>query len=929
MKILDSSNLCLFLIALVLGTGCGSLQNANRMAAPGAGTVTGGVAGNSTESMPAPPLLETEAQLRAQQVGNVIYTLWFGLEGTKPDFEGRASIQFEVDPKAKIDGQDLFVDFSEGSLSSIQLNGNVLQDLGTKERYDGNRIYFKMNELYAGTNRIQISFRHPYSHNGHGLHRFVDPADKKVYLYSDLEPYFAHTIFPCFDQPDLKAKFEVTVDAPTAWQVITNTREAPFANPSPDLSTIANTNGNAVKNEIKTGHKTWVFAQTLPLSTYIFALIAGDYTSWSADADGIPLRLFARQSLKKYVDAKEWFDISRKGLAFYAKQFGRAYPFPKYDQILVPEFDEGAMENAGAVTHSERMVFRTKVTRLTRERRADTILHEMAHMWFGDLVTLKWWNGLWLNESFATFMSSWAMSVTLPIPGMNENSAWESFSAEKEWAYWQDQLVTTHPIELPVENTDQAFSNFDGITYGKGASVIKQLRYYLGEEKFRNGIQLYFQKYAFGNTRLEDFMGALSEASGVDLKEWQKNWLMTAGVNSVKTEWTCKAGKISKLTLWQAPAEMNSVLRAHRTALGFYFLNPQSKKIEIKNTIPVTYEAKRTAVKDAVGLACPDFIYPNAHDDDYVKVELDPKSLEEVSAHLSQIDDTLTKLMLWYSLSEMMTDGKLSARDYAEVLLKQLPTENNIEVEHRVLKSLGQVLYYMTPHVREQYYRKFEVLTENGLHAAKAGSDSQLEWFTAFVDFSHNPPRLQALREILNGKLRIPKLKIDQEVRWNLVAKLARSKGTPDAEALIQKESKADPTDMGKKSALGAEVGRPDPNLKSQWVDKIFAAAATGTTADLSGADLRTVMSNFYVLGQDAPEEAVLPRYFQFLPEAMKSKDETYAENYTRRFFPDLCTRRVIDLTNEALKQNLPASAQKYLRVNKQETERCVRARSL
>jgi aminopeptidase N len=921
MKFLTSSNVFLILFALIFGASCGSIKN--RPASTATGTVS--------DNLPATPLFESEAILRAQQVGNVMYTLWFGLEEAEPNFEGRVSIQFEVDAKAKTEGQDLFVDFSEGSLSSIQLNGNALQNLTSKERYDGNRIYFKMNELYAGTNRIEISFRHPYSHNGHGLHRFVDPLDKNVYLYSDLEPYFAHTIFPCFDQPDLKAKFDVTVNAPSAWQVITNTRESPIADQTPNLTTITSGNANALqKNEVKkSGRKTWVFAQTLPLSTYIFALIAGNYTSWSADADGTPLRLFARQSLKKYVDANEWFDISRKGLAFYAKQFGRPYPFPKYDQILVPEFDEGAMENAGAVTHSERMVYRTKVTRLTRERRADTILHEMAHMWFGDLVTMKWWNGLWLNESFATFMSSWAMSVTLPIHGMDKNSAWESFSGEKEWAYWQDQLVTTHPIELPVQNTDEAFSNFDGITYGKGASVIKQLRYYLGEEKFRDGIQLYFKKYAFGNTRLEDFMGALSEASGIDLKEWQKTWLMTAGVNSVKTEWSCKARKIAKLTLWQAPAEMNSVLRAHRTALGFYFLNSHSKKIEMKSSLPVTYAKKRTEVKDAVGLACPDFIYPNAHDDDYVKVELDPKSLEEVSAHLSQIDDTLTKLMLWYSLSEMMTDGKLSARDYAEVLLKQLPTETNIEVEHRVLKSLGQVLYYMTPHVREQYYRKFEVLTENGLRAAKAGSDSQLEWFTAFVDFSHNPPRLQALREILNGKLRIPKLKIDQEVRWSLVEKLARSKGTPDAEALIQKELKADPTDMGKKSALAAEAGRPDPNLKSQWVDKIFAAAPTGTTADLNGADLRTIMSNFYVLGQDAQEAATLPRYFKFLPEAMKSKDETYAENYTRRFFPDLCTRRVIELTNEALARNLLPSAQKYLRVNKQETERCVRARSL
>jgi aminopeptidase N len=281
------------------------------------------------------------------------------------------------------------------------------------------------------------------------------------------------------------------------------------------------------------GRKSWQFPPSPVFSTYVFALHAGPYAFWKANANGIPIRLFARKSLAKYVDHQEWLKITQQGLMFYGTQFGYPYPFAKYDQIIVPDFNEGAMENVGAVTFSERYIFRTKVTQDKHMRRADTILHEMAHMWFGDLVTMRWWNGLWLNESFATFMSSWAIDQATQFTGI-----WQTFFTDiKTWAYREDQLVTTHPIELPVPDTDHAEANFDGITYGKGASTLKQLSFYLSEDDFREGLQRYFQKYAFKNTTLTDFIQMLSEASSQDLSKWQHSWLQTTGVNTIQTAW--------------------------------------------------------------------------------------------------------------------------------------------------------------------------------------------------------------------------------------------------------------------------------------------------------------------------------------------------------------------------------------------------------
>lgn len=863
----------------------------------------------SAKKLVATPLTETEASERSEAISQVSYALTFHLDDQRESFSGTTQIRFNLNGSVRSRARDLFIDFYDGEIDSMQLNGASLSDPKKTSRYDGNRIYLKIAELSTGPNALEINFHHTYSGNGHGLHHFKDPVDQAVYLYSDLEPYFAHHIFPCFDQPDLKATFQLTVDAPSAWQVVSNTRESKIT-------------------PLRQNKKEWIFPPTPKMSTYVVALVAGEYKGVTAQANGIPMRLFSRKSLARYLDSNEWFNVTRKGLKFYGSQFAKPYPFLKYDQILVPEFNEGAMENIGAVTFSERMLYRTKETRLTHERRANVILHEMAHMWFGDLVTMKWWNGLWLNESFATFMAAWAMSETHPIAGTGKNNSWESFVDEKAWAYYQDQLVTTHPIELPVPDTDHAFSNFDGITYGKGAAVIQQLHYSLGDSNFKKGIQNYFKKYAYQNTRLEDFIGSLAEASSIDLSNWKSAWLMTSGVNTLKTDWECTDGKISKLNLLQLPAENSSVLRPHRTVMGFY-RNHSPEGIVVSSRLPVRYDSSLTSIDEVIGQACPDFLFPNASDEDYVKVELDSKTLSEISNHLTEIKDLRLKKMLWHSLGEMVTDGKLSAKQFSDLVLMQLPTEKNSEILQTALQVLGKnIPEYMNQVLRAEYYEKFEALTLAGMNRSRAGSDVQLLWFQFFVEFAHSHSGTQRLRAILEGKIKIPKLKIDQDVRWTLVQALAR-RGAPDAEVLINRESKADLTEIGKKSALAAQVGRPEPTLKAKWADVIFAAAASGSYQAWNSSDIQTLMSDFNVLGQESLTETQFERYFQFLPEAVKSPDENYVQAYTSSFFPSLCSERVLEFTTEALKLKLPITAEKNQKVMKQETERCIRARKL
>ncbi len=854
------------------------------------------------------PLTREMAAARARQASGVSYALWFGLDPDHEAYQGRVTIRFDLEPGAE---GDLFVDFEDGAIHALSINGVVVRASEIAKRYDGHRLRLATGELdRGGANRIEIAFAHAYSTTGNGLHRFEDPVDGRVYTYTNFEPYNANRMFPCFDQPDLKASYELTVEAPSEWTVISNTPEREVTSEG--------------------GRSTWRFPPSPLFSTYIFALHAGPYASWQGDAGGIPMRLFARQSLAPYVEHAEWLEVTRQGLAFFGAYFGHPYPYAKYDQIIVPEFNSGAMENVAAVTFSERYVNRSKITEDEKRDRADTILHEMAHMWFGDLVTMRWWNGLWLNESFATWASARAVEGATRFDG-----SWQAFFGTKRWAYWEDQLVTTHPIEVPVPDTDQAFANFDGITYGKGASVLKQLAFFLGEDAFREGLRLYFQRFALGNTELADFMGTLGEASGQDLAGWQALWLETPGLNGVEAAFACAPDEgsgrrvISRMSLVQSPSEWSGVLRPHRTRIGLY--SARSGK-RIGDPIPATYSKAETSVEAAVGKPCPDFVYPNDGDYDFVKVTLDPTSLEGVRGSITRLEDPMLRQQVWHSLWEMVVDGKLAAREYAEAALAQIAAEEDTLVLAEVLGNLASaqlgrpsILKYLPDSERDANRERMEDAFLRGLEGAPAGSDLQLRWYFALLQVARAPGTLELLAGLLDGSREIEGLRIDQDRRWEILQALARA-DAPGVPERIAAELAKDPTDMGEKAAIAAEASLPSPEIKAAWRARIEAADGPERRAD---ADLREAMGSYHLLGQEELSRLAVDWYFATLPSFAATRAEDLVEDFSGSMFPALCDEQVVARVDELLASGtkLPAAATKNLRVARQEEERCIRAR--
>jgi aminopeptidase N len=633
------------------------------------------------------------------------------------------------------------------------------------------------------------------------------------------------------------------------------------------------------------------------------------------------------------VDPKEWLDITRKGLAYFNGEFGYPYPYAKYDQVIVPDFNAGAMENAAAVTFSERMVHRTKPTTDERRDVAGTILHEMSHMWFGDLVTMHWWNGLWLNESFATYMSSKAMAEATDFKG-----AWEYFHGNKSWAQLEDQMITTHPIEVPIPDTDSATTSFDGITYGKGAAAIQQLSYYLSPEDFREGLQRYFQRFALHNTTIHDFMKMLAEASGKDLSKWQKTWLQTAGLNGLRADWACDKGKISKLSLLQAPPalpEGSKELRPHRTQVSFYDIKAGKPKIRAKETIAVTYAAADTPVPQAVGKACPAFVFPNEDDYDYAKLELDPVSLKVAREQISHFEDPLLRRMLWDTLWQMTRDTKIRAQDYIDTLLKEAGGEKDSLILTENLRRLGgtrgmrgSALKYLGSAQRDEVQPKLDAWLIQHLKSAPT-ADLRRVWFDAFVGTAAGQPALDFARGLLTGKHKVEGMPIQQEERWKLITMLAVN-GATDAQTLITAEVKKDPSDMGQKAQVAAEASITDPESKKKWLAQLMTALHADTQDAMPVAKLREAAGSYYSLRHEDQIAATADAYFEALPLLDKIADSPYASTFAWSLYPTTCDPKIVERTTAMLASHpdLPAVAIKALKVSRQEEERCIAARA-
>lgn len=779
--------------------------------------------------MPGENLTRTEAQERRAIVETQSYDITLDLTKGADVFGSKTVVRFTA-----TEGASTFIDLIAEDIHAITLNGVSIDPASA---YADSRIAL---DGLGAQNELIVDADGRYTNTGEGLHRFVDPVDGEVYLYSQFEVPDSRRVFAVFEQPDLKAEFTFTVTAPAAWKVISN---SPTPEPTPAGDGVA----------------TWSFEPTPRISSYITALIAGPYEETSSELTSsgrvIPLGVYGRKSLWQHLDADYIFDKTREGFAYYEEKFGVPYPFAKYDQLFVPEFNAGAMENAGAVTFTETYVFRSKVTDAVKERRVVTILHELAHMWFGDLVTMKWWNDLWLNESFA----EWASTIAT-AEATEWTEAWTTFNAmEKTWAYRQDQLPSTHPVVAQINDLDDVQVNFDGITYAKGGSVLKQLAAWVGIEAFFGGVSAYFQKHAWGNTELSDLLVELEATSGRELTTWSKKWLETAGVNTLSPELkTDAAGVLTRFAIVQtAPADYPTI-RPHRLGVGFYTL--QGDALVRTHHVEIDVDGDLTEVPDLVGIAQPDLVLLNDEDLAYAKIRLDERSLQTAIAHLGKISDPLARSLVWGAAWDQTRDAESPASAYVDLVLRNIGTETESTT---VRTTLGQLQLaansYVAPETRDATRAK----VADGLWAlaqtADAGSDSQLQFVTAFASAAATPAQWAQVRALRDGEATLPELEIDADLSWALLVSLAAG-GLVTADD-IDAALAADNTSKGGEFAAQAKAALPTVDAKQ------VAWSALIDNADLPNTVVRSAALGFtHPAGVDALGAFVGPYFDMLLP---------------------------------------------------------------
>jgi aminopeptidase N len=799
-----------------------------------------------TDTAPRDVLTQEEAERRAARISDCAYTLSLDLVPGSGTYRGDVTLTFDDGGSG-----DTFLCFRGKTIERYEING-----MAVEPSWNGFRLAVPGGALQPH-NAVHIVYVNEYDHGGDGFHQFFDPEDGQEYLYSNFEPYEAHRLFPCFDQPDIKATYSLTVTAPASWEVIHNAPTASVA-PAPD------------------GRRTWQFQETRRFSTYLFCIVAGPYHVFRdshRDSHGeIPLGIYTRKSMARYTDHEEIFTLTKQGLAFFADFFGFAYPFGKYDQLFVPEFNAGAMENVACVTFNEAEIHRDPPTESQRHRRAEVILHEMAHMWFGDLVTMKWWNDLWLNESFAEYMAFVAMTRATRF-----TNAWQQFNGQiKNWAYRQDQLITTHPIAAQVDDTEQTFLNFDGITYGKGASVLKQLVATIGYDAFRDGMRHYFAQHAYGNTTLAQFLEALERGSGRQLKEWAKSWLETPSLNTVAARVEADGERISSLTLTQAASPDYPTLRPHTLEVGL--VREAGSTLEV-SAIPASIDSAEASVPGAVGLPAPSLVFPNYNDHGYLKAALDADSVTFARENLHRIDDALLRQMLWSSFWTMTRDQQLKSTAFLALIASQAVREPDIQMVETVLNYAQTALTRFVP--EEWKERESRTLVEAywaALQAAPPG-DAQITWTRALINAATHPDDLALLARLADGDERVDGLTVDQQMRWNIAVK-HMAYAVAGAAARVAAEAARDPSDRGKREQLRAQTSAPDAATKRDAWAK-FNGDGYGSLHLTAAA-----MSGFNWPRQRDLLAPYVEKFFTTIPDVVRTRDREFYADYFGALFP-------------------------------------------
>ncbi|AKK06750.1 Membrane alanyl aminopeptidase [Corynebacterium mustelae] len=856
-------------------------------------------------------LTHTEAQERAALIDALDYTIAIDVTTSDSVFSSTTTVSFNLREPGST-----FIDLIAKTVESVVLDGVNITASAVPIKEDSAEYDpttgIRLTDLSAGDHTLIIEATCEFSHSGQGLHRFIDPVDNEVYLYTQFETADAKRAFACFDQPDLKATYSLFITAPKNWQVITNSAQQKTIN----------------------GDKAVFFSRIgYPLSTYLVAICAGNYAhvtdTWrgklthtpQTPADSptdveIPLGIYCRQSLAEHLDAETLFTETKQGFDFYHANFGVAYPFGKYDQLFVPEFNAGAMENAGAVTFRDEYVFTSKNTKYLYERRCDTLLHEMAHMWFGDLVTMRWWDDLWLNESFAT----WGAAIS-QAEATEYTNAWVTFAnVEKAWAYRQDQLPSTHPISTDASDIETVEQNFDGITYAKGASVLKQLQAYVGREAFFAGVRQHFADHAFSNATFDDLLAALAAASGRDLSHWAKQWLKTTGINELSATSGVTDGKYSSFEIRQGPATPGAgELRSHRIAVGLYSLVDDQVVRTHRHELDIA--AAATPVPEFIGLPEADLVLVNDDDLTYCLMRLDEKSLDFVLHNIEKIADPMARTLCWSAAWQATRSGQIRARDFIALVVRGAGSESEISVLNTILQQARTALSdFADPKWARQTGTELLVRAfVDAATAAQPGSDHQLAFIQALSAMEVTSDSVNPLSKIVAGESPLPGLIIDNQLRWDALTALAAAGEAGDVEKHIEALSAIDPSATGRACALRTRAAINTAEAKAAVFTEL-----TEQAAELSNIAIRYKLSGLTFPGADAQLQQFNEKYFECVLPIWESLPTETASTLIESLYPTWDVSAAgISRADEFAAQSLPAAVARLIAEGKAKVERC------
>ncbi len=859
-------------------------------------------------------LTRAEAAARSRMLSVENYSIALDLNAGDEFFSSITTVSFTVR-----DAGDTFIDLRATTVDEVYLdNVDILHDALTLDDNGYDETHgLTLRGLTAGPHTLRVSATIPYSRTGEGLHRMVDPSDNEVYLYSQFETADAKRVFACFDQPDLKSTYDFSINTPKGWKIISNAEQ-----------------------QVSTQHPeydTHVSRVDYPISTYLIAICAGRYheirDTWTGQLThhpetpasqptelAVPLGLFCRQSLAPHLDAERLFTETKQGFDWYHRNFGFAYPFGKYDQIFVPEFNAGAMENAGAVTIRDEYVFASKATRYRYERRAETILHELAHMWFGDLVTMRWWDDLWLNESFATWSA-----VISQAEETEYDTAWVTFAnVEKSWAYQQDQLPSTHPVFSDGVDIETVEQNFDGITYAKGASVLKQLQAYVGREEFLAGVRRHFANHAWGNATFDDLLSALEQASGRDLSVWADQWLKTTGINTLSADFTIEDGKYTSFAVAQTGAEPGAgELRTHRIAVGLYRLIDE--KLTRYSRVEIDVDGASTAVPELVGMDRADFVLVNDDDLTYALLGLDQDSLDFVINNIDRFVDPMPRTLAWSAAWEMTRSGQMKARDFIALVARGASAETEIAVLERILsQAVSALKNYADPtwakEVGEELVAKLLI---TGVREAETNSDTQLAFMQALAKVALNDEAAAFFRGLLDGSG--DGIDVDADLRWWALTALIAYGAVENPTGVIADELTRDRSSASTLSALRAEAAINTAENKAS-----IYGEAISTDNTLSNLELRHKIEGLTFTGSAPLLENYTRTYFEIAPTVWEKFSNEIAMQILTGLYPSWnVSPAALALADSFLAVEHPASLQRVVSEERDRVARALRNREV